>query len=148
MRARIAGCLVVIALILCSPHPSHAVVCVSTSVQGTYVMTFGGVDAAGSTVSNLAVATFGTGDTNGNGTLTGTLFVNERGQPPRTQALVGAYQIQSNCWITIRIQDTVDDVLRFNGLTGFVANAGALIVFSSPFDAGVQLTGLATFVPF
>ena len=147
MRVRLIG--VVAAVLLLLPlTPAQALVCVNSSVSGTYVLTIGGIDAAGNAVSTLAVGTFSNGDANGNGTISGTAIVNARGSSPTSQALSGNYEILANCFITIRLQEQIGTTLRINGLTGFVSQSGALIIFASPFDGGVWLTGNAVLVPF
>ncbi len=147
MRAQLVGFLAT-GLLLASATASEAVVCTTSSVFGNYVLTLAGINPEGNAVSNLATATFSNADVNGNGTFTGTIFVNENGQPQNTQALSGDYQISANCFITIHIAESIRGTIRFDALRGFVAQGGALIIFSSPFDAGAQLTGVAAQVPF
>lgn len=147
MRPLVIG-LVLGALLLVPFTPAHAIVCNNSTVLGTYIFTFSGVDAEGNTLSSLAVANLANGDANGNGAITGTLYLNERGVGLQTRGLVGNYQILTNCWITIRFQEQVGTTFRLNALTGFVTLSGGLITFASPFDGGVQLSGNAVFVPF
>jgi len=147
MRTRVIAVLASVFL-LAPATMAEATVCVNSTVFGTYVLTLAGVDAEGRSISNLVVATFAIADVNGNGTFSGTIFHNERGQPPATLAALGTYQILSNCWITIRMPELVGTTIRLDALTGFVSQGGALIIFASPFDSAVQLSGVATFVPF
>ena len=147
MRAQLVGFLATV-LLLATATASEALVCTTSTVFGNYVFTLAGINAVGHAVSNLATATFSNADANGNGTLTGTIFVNENGESRNTLGLSGDYHISTNCFITIHIQEPIRNTVRFDALTGFVAQGGALIIFSSPFDAGAQFTGVATQVPF
>jgi len=148
MRRGIA-CLVVLAVAASLAPVADAAVCVSTTATGTYILTLGGIDAEGLAVSHLAVAAFSTGDVNGNGSITGTILVNQRGVAERSEALTGSYSIQSNCFITVRLNQTLSTGgTRLNALTGFVADGGATLILASPFDSAVQLTGTGKLVPF
>ena len=118
--------------------------CFTNTVAATYVFTLAGVNASGYTISHLGVANLSVADVNGNGSLAGTILINERGLPGTSQQLTGNYMLGSNCFITIRVHELVGNTLRLDSLLGFVSENGGTIIFGSPFDPAVQLAGVAT----
>ena len=118
--------------------------CFTNTVAATYVFTLAGVNASGYTISHLGVANLSVADVNGNGSLAGTILINERGLPGTSQQLTGNYMLGSNCFITIRVHELVGNTLRLDSLLGFVSENGGTIIFGSPFDPAVHLAGVAT----
>ena len=141
MRTLVLVTLIAAVVCLAAPAPSEAL-CFTNTVASTYVFTLAGVNSDGLTISHVGVAALGVTDANGFGFITGTLLMNERGFPTTVQDLTGDFQLDANCFITIRIEEFFGG--RLDSLLGYVSQNGGMIIFGSPFDPAVQLSGVAT----
>ena len=114
------------------------VTCTGFTLNGSYVMTLGGVDAAGQQSAKLAFIDVAAANGAGQGQFSGVLYFNERGGAKSSKSIVGSHEIFSNCIVHF----VIPDATLSNTVTGFVLDFGDLVVLSSVFDPAAQLTGV------
>ncbi len=117
------------------PFAALANTCTTSTVTGTYVVTFSGIDNQGFVRADVSVLTVTAANSSGIGSFSGTDFISPRGVPPTSRAVAGTYQIFSNCWVTL-----TDGTINY---TGYVSDNGEFVQFSTAFDAASQLSGVA-----
>ena len=143
MRVRSILAVAAVAAGLALAAPAAAQTCSSFSLIGSFIVTLGGVNAAGRDVTMLASVTLGAANATGVGSMTGGMFVNERGSALQQVQIASSYQIFTNCVVHLFVPDGG----RTAAVTGVAVQNGELILLSSIFDPPVQLTGTARKFP-
>ena len=123
--------------------PAAAQTCGTFTLAGSFIMTIGGVNAAGRDVTILASVALGATNALGVGPMTGAMSVNERGSALQEVPIASTYQIFANCVVYLFLPDGG----RTATLTGIALDTGRFIPLASVFDPAVQLTGTAQKFP-
>ena len=143
MRGRSILGMAVVAAGLALGSPAAAQTCGTFSLVGSFIITLGGVNAAGRDVTLLASVTLGAANAVGVGSMTGAMFVNERGSALQQVQIASSYQIFTNCVVHLFVPDGG----RTATVTGVAVETGQFIPLASVFDPPVQLTGTARKFP-
>jgi len=123
--------------------PAAAQTCSTFTLVGSFVMTIGGVNAAGRDVTMLASVSLGATNALGIGLMTGAMSVNERGSALQEVQIASTYQLFPNCVVYVFLPDGG----RTATVTGVALDTARFIPLASVFDPAVQLTGSAQKFP-